>query len=68
MLDHFGPTLLEPWTRLDAPSLTPELRDRVVSGAVKVAAGRSVSELEQSRDAFLVDLLLLLREHRVLDG
>jgi hypothetical protein len=48
--------------------LTPELRDRVVSGAVKVAAGRTVSELEQSRDAFLVDLLLLLREHRVLDG
>jgi carnitine 3-dehydrogenase len=68
MLDHFGPTLLEPWTRLDAPSLTPELRDRVVSGAAKVAAGRTVSELEQSRDAFLVDLLLLLREHRVLDG
>ncbi len=68
MLDHFGPALLEPWTRLDAPSLTPELRDRVVSGAVKVAAGRTVSELEQSRDAFLVDLLLLLREHRVLDG
>ncbi|MEP6527655.1 MAG: 3-hydroxyacyl-CoA dehydrogenase NAD-binding domain-containing protein [Nocardioidaceae bacterium] len=68
MLDHFGPALLEPWTRLDAPSLTPELRDRVVSGAEKVAAGRTVSELEQSRDAFLVDLLLLLEEHRVLDG
>ena len=68
MLDHFGPALLEPWTRLDAPSLTPELRDRVVSGAEKVAAGRTVSELEQSRDAFLVDLLLLLKEHRVLDG
>ncbi len=68
MLDHFGPALLEPWTRLEAPALTPELRDRVVAGAEKSAAGRTVSELEQRRDAFLVDLLLLLEEHRVLDG
>jgi len=68
MLDHFGPALLEPWTRLDAPLLTPQLRDRVVSGAVTAAAGRTVSELEQRRDAFLVDLLQLLEEHRVLDG
>ena len=64
MLDHFGPALLEPWTRLAAPPLTPELRDRVVAGAVAEAGGRSVSELEQKRDAFLVDLLLLLERHR----
>jgi carnitine 3-dehydrogenase len=68
MLDHFGPSLLEPWTRLDAPVLTPELRDRVVAGALKEAAGRTVSELERRRDAFLVDLLMLLDKHRVLDG
>ena len=69
MLDHFGPALLEPWTRLDAPPLTPQLRDRVVAGAVEEAAGRSVAELEQRRDAFLVDLLLLLDKHRVgVDG
>ena len=30
MLDHFGPSLLSPWTRLDAAELTPELRDAVV--------------------------------------
>jgi carnitine 3-dehydrogenase len=64
MLDHFGPALLEPWTRLEAPELTTELRDRVVAGAVGAAHGRSVSELEQRRDAFLVDLLLLLERHR----
>jgi carnitine 3-dehydrogenase len=64
MLDHFGPALLEPWTRLTAPPLTPELRDRVVAGAVEAAGGRTVSELEQRRDAFLVDLLLLLERHR----
>ncbi len=64
MLDHFGPALLEPWTRLEAPPLTPELRDRVVTGAVEEAGGRSVAELERRRDAFLVDLLLLLERHR----
>ena len=64
MLDHFAPALLEPWTRLAAPSLTPELRDRVVAGAVEEAGGQSVSQLEQRRDAFLVDLLLLLDKHR----
>ena len=30
MLDHFGPALKEPWTRLEAPELTTELRDRMV--------------------------------------
>src|SRR4029450_553482 len=55
MLDHFAPALPHPWTRLDAPSLTPELRDVVVAGAVEAAGGRSVPELEQRRNAFLVD-------------
>src|SRR4029450_1740336 len=59
-LDKVAPALLEPWTRLDAPSLTPELRDRVVAGAVQASGGQTVSQLEQRRDAFLVDLLLLL--------
>ena len=67
MLDHFGPSLLEPWTRLEAPTLTPELRDRVVAGATEAAAGQSVHELERRRDAFLVDLLLLLERHRDVD-
>ncbi|MBA2531030.1 MAG: L-carnitine dehydrogenase, partial [Nocardioidaceae bacterium] len=65
MLAHFGPALLEPWTRLDAPELTPALRDRLVAGAEEEAAGRTVTQLEQQRDAFLVDLLLLLDRHRL---
>jgi carnitine 3-dehydrogenase len=68
MLDHFAPALLEPWTRLAAPSLTPELRDRVVAGAEEQAGGQSVSQLEQRRDAFLVDLLLLLDKHRAVNA
>ena len=38
MLDHFGAALLEPWTRLQAPALTPELRDRMIEGCLR--AGR----------------------------
>lgn len=64
MLDHFGPALLEPWTRLTAPELTPRLRDLVVAGVDEVVGDTTVRELEQQRDAFLVDLLLLLDKHR----
>jgi carnitine 3-dehydrogenase len=60
MLDHFGPALLEPWTRLEAPPLTSELRDRLVDGCEREAAGRSVAELERERDDFLVGLLSLI--------
>ena len=67
MLDHFAPALLEPWTRLDAPPLTEELRDQVVAGAADVADGETVYQLEQRRDEFLVDLLLLLDKHRPRD-
>jgi carnitine 3-dehydrogenase len=59
MLDHFGAALLEPWTRLEAPALTPELRQRMVEGCLREAAGRSIPELERERDEFLVDLLAL---------
>jgi carnitine 3-dehydrogenase len=64
MLDHFGPALLEPWTRLTAPELTPRLRDLVVAGVDESVGDTTVRELEQQRDAFLVDLLLLLEKHR----
>jgi carnitine 3-dehydrogenase len=64
MLDHFGPALAEPWTRLAAPDLTPRLRDLVVAGVDEAAGDLPVRQLEQRRDEFLVDLLLLLEKHR----
>lgn len=64
MLDQFGPALLEPWTRLTAPELTPRLRDLVVAGVDESVGDTTIRELEQQRDAFLVDLLLLLEKHR----
>jgi carnitine 3-dehydrogenase len=53
MLDHFGAALLEPWTRLTAPPLTAQLRERMIDGCNREAAGRSVAELERYRDDFL---------------
>lgn len=63
MLDHFGPALLEPWTRLVAPELTQELRDRMVEGCEREAAGRSIRDLEHERDEFLIELLGVLEKH-----
>lgn len=60
MLDHFGAALLEPWTRLTAPPLTPELRQRMIDGCEREAAGRSVADLERLRDDFLAELLPLV--------
>lgn len=64
MLDHFGPALQEPWTRLTAPELTPRLRDLVVGGVGESVGDVAVPQLERRRDDFLADLLLLLDKHR----
>lgn len=53
MLDHFGPSLKSPWTRLEAPELTDELRNAVVSG-VDAAESRPVNELIAERDAAII--------------
>jgi len=60
MLDHFGPSLLSPWTRLVAAELTPELRDAVVDGCDREAAGRSMDELIAERDAGVIAVLRAL--------
>jgi carnitine 3-dehydrogenase len=65
MLDHFGAALEEPWTRLQAPPLTPELRDRMIEGCQREAAGRSVADLERLRDGFLAELLGLVERYAV---
>ena len=60
MLDHFGPSLLSPWTRLGAPELTPALRDAVVAGCDDEAAGRSIDELVAERDRGVIAILRAL--------
>ncbi len=60
MLDHFGPSLLSPWTRLLAAELTPELRDAVVEGCEREAGGRSIDELVAERDRGVIAVLRAL--------
>ena len=60
MLDHFGPSLKSPWTRLVAAELTPELRDAVVDGCEREADGRTIDELVAERDAGVIAVLRAL--------
>ncbi|MDA8372242.1 MAG: 3-hydroxyacyl-CoA dehydrogenase NAD-binding domain-containing protein [Nocardiopsaceae bacterium] len=62
MLDHFGPSLKAPWTRLESPELTGELRDAMVSGTDKVVAERSTDELIAQRDRRLIAIMRALAE------
>ncbi|SMX71777.1 carnitine 3-dehydrogenase [Brevibacterium sp. Mu109] len=64
MLDHFGPSLLSPWTRLTAPELTPELRDAVIAGCDDEADGRSFDDLVAARDAAIIDIRRVVGELR----
>jgi carnitine 3-dehydrogenase len=57
MLDHFGPSLLSPWTRLEAPELTQALRDAVVDGCDREAAGRTIDDLVAERDRGVIAVL-----------
>ncbi|MEW2219840.1 3-hydroxyacyl-CoA dehydrogenase NAD-binding domain-containing protein [Streptomyces sp. NPDC006990] len=57
MLDHFGPSLKSPWTRLEAPELDRALRDAMVAGCEEAAAGRSIADLVAERDRGVIDVL-----------
>ncbi|NLU70287.1 3-hydroxyacyl-CoA dehydrogenase NAD-binding domain-containing protein [Streptomyces sp. HNM0574] len=57
MLDHFGPSLKSPWTRLEAPELDASLRDAMVDGCDEAAAGRTIADLVAERDQGVIDVL-----------
>ncbi len=61
-LDQFGPALKLPWTRLEAPELTKELRDRMVDGCNDIAAGRHFKDMAAERDRGLVAILKAIAE------
>jgi carnitine 3-dehydrogenase len=61
-LEHFGPALEWPWTKLmDVPELTGELVDRIAAQSDAQADGRSLHDLERERDDCLVAVLQALR-------
>ncbi|MCI4043445.1 3-hydroxyacyl-CoA dehydrogenase NAD-binding domain-containing protein [Streptomyces sp. TRM75563] len=57
MLDHFGPSLKSPWTRLEAPELDRALYEAVVAGCEEAADGRSIADLVAERDRGVIDVL-----------
>lgn len=63
-LDHLGPSQEKRWAALGAPSLTSEVKDKLVRGVEAEAAGRSIAELSAERDAMLIETLKLRAKKR----
>ncbi len=65
MLAQFGPAPERPWTRLEAPELSAELIEKLVSQTAAQAEGRGIEELERLRDDCLIAVLQALagRDH-----
>ncbi|AZV80722.1 3-hydroxybutyryl-CoA dehydrogenase (plasmid) [Parasedimentitalea marina] len=61
-LDQFGPALKLPWTRLEAPELTQDLRDRMVDGCNDIAGDRGFEEMAAKRDEQIVAVLRAIRD------
>jgi carnitine 3-dehydrogenase len=59
-LEQFGPSLKYPWSRLDAPELTAELFQALVSGSDALADGRDCETLNRQRDEALVGISKVL--------
>lgn len=55
-LDQFGPALKLPWTRLEAPPLTQELRDRMVDGCNEMTQGKHFTDMAAERDRAIVEI------------
>lgn len=67
-IQHFMETLMprmtEGWPALGNPIFTPELEQRIVTGVLEEAAGRSIAELGADRDAMLLDLISSRAKHQ----
>lgn len=63
LLEQFGPALKLPWTKLEAPELTDELAEKVITGCEVQTAGVEMEKLEDRRDEFLVELQELLEKY-----
>ncbi|KAB7706512.1 L-carnitine dehydrogenase [Bacillus aerolatus] len=63
LLRQFGPALKLPWTKLEAPELTDELAEKVITGCEQQTEGIPMDKLEQRRDEFLIELQQLLQKY-----
>ncbi len=64
-LEQFGPTLELPWTKLKAPKLSKNLKNKIIQGAKKQSKAKSISKLTSFRDNFLIDLLKLKNKYKI---
>ena len=65
MLEQFGPALKLPWTKLKAPTLNSKLKNKIIKGTKKQSKNRSVENLSNLRDNFLIDLQKLLSKYKI---
>ena len=65
MLEQFGPALKLPWTKLKAPKLTDNLKKKIILGTKKQSKNKSIENLSNLRDNFLIDLQKLLKKYKV---
>ena len=65
MLEQFGPALKLPWTKLKAPKLTDNLKKRIIQGTKIQSKNKSIENLSNLRDNFLIDLQKLLKKYKV---
>ena len=63
MLEQFGPALKLPWTKLKAPKLSYKLIDRLVKGTKEQSKGKSVTNISNIRDQYLVELQKLRKKY-----
>ena len=68
VLDQFGPSFKWPWTRLEAPELTDDLRQRLIAGCEAEAKGRSVEEMIRERDDCLIEIIKVLEKRRAISN
>jgi len=61
-LAHLGPSQERRWSSLGVPSLTPDVQAALIAGIEKEAAGRSISDLEATRDQALIAALHARKE------
>lgn len=62
-LDQFGPALKLPWTRLKAPELTKDLRDKMVDGCAEMAGDQHFEKMAEDRDRKIVAILNAIKSN-----
>ncbi len=57
LIDHLQPAMESWMDDLGNPRMTPELRERMIEGALQARNGKSIEELQRYRDDRLVEIL-----------